>query len=437
MVDQAARDIYRMGVDIGQVWQGVQKEGRQKKLFDQQQKEREVQIMARKEVADSYLKSGVVDEGGNITDQGYQMLSNPEAGDKAMAIGSLKDKGENAHAYLKAQTEFTGQLLANQNNMKNLHMLALNKSNESYDNIEKQLGAADIEIKRGNRKAAATHMAEAIQNSIIRVHAKAEGDKIKVWKIADGEHQGEQTMTIEDAQQMAQDYTRENYVKQAAAHIVAGYESNQNPKTFNLETPGGKEARAVQVFKSSGVDYMFFDKNGKVMDDAPDDLEQAYKGGWKQVTAEGQKAALDAQKTKAETDYKKAQTIKVKKQTEQIGKPKTETPEKDKSKEKREKYGEKRMKYIDDAMADYDEMNPESPPEDRKKAEKGAEARFNQEVLGWTPIGRNKATGEIMYQTPEGLTVNAYGKPMKAQKKKKFQKPTRTEGRKKFYKIPK
>lgn len=425
-MDQTAKDIFQAGMAFKGMRESTERTKLIKSEEERKQKERETQIMARKDVADAYLKSGVIDESGNITDQGYQMLSNPEAGNKSMAISSLKEKGENAHVYLKAQTEFTGQLLANQTNMKNLQMLAFDKANKSYDNIEKQLGAADIEVKRGNRNAAATHMAEAIQNSIIRVHAKADGDKIKIWKIADGQKEDLQTVTIEEAQEMAKDYSRENYVKQAAAHVVAGYESNKDPKTFNLKTPDGKDARVVQVFKSSGVDYLFFDKKGNVLDDAPDDLEQAYKKGWTQAES------LESVKTRKEIEYKEAQTSKAKKETTEIGK---EEPEKTKDDSK--KFGEKRMKYIDDAMADFDEMNPESTPEDRKKAEKGAEARFNQEVMGWKPVGRNKTTGEIMYQNEDGMMVNAQGKPMTAQKKKKSQQPTRTEGKRKFYKINK
>ena len=435
-MDQAASDITRTGLGIANFMQGMERtdlmrkrSAREQTKFDQEQKEREVEIMARKEVAESYINSGMVDEGGNITDQGYQMLSNPESGNKATAINSLKGKGENALAYLKAQTEFTGQLSANQANMKNLHMMAFDKANKSYDNIEKQLGAADIEVKRGNRNAAATHMADAIQNSIIRVHAEAEGDKVKVWKIVDGHKQDPQLMELEESFALAQDYTRENYTQQAAAHIVAGYESNKDPKTFNLISPNKEAVRAVQVFKSSGVDYLFFDKTGKVMENAPEDLEQAYKKGWK--TQE----SLDSVKTRKEIEYKEAQTAKLKKETGEIGKPKPKTPEK--AKDESKKYGEKRMKYVDDAMADFDEMNPESTPEDRKKSEKSAEARFNQEVMGWKPVGRNKNTGEIMYQNEDGIMVNSQGKPMTAQKKKKYQKPTRTEGKRKFYKINK
>ena len=396
-------------------------ENRRQIEFDQQQEERQAQIMARKEVANAYVKSGIIDEGGNITDQGYKALMNPQAGDKSLAINALKDKGKHAYTYLKVQTEFSGELLKNQQNMKNLHMLAFGKADESYKNIEKQLGAADIELKRGNRNAAATHMAEAIQNSIIRVHAEADGDKIKVWKVADGQRQEPQIMTIEEAQVAAQDYTRENYVQQAAANIVAGYGQNQEPKTFNLRTPSGKDVRAVQVFKSSGVDYLFFNPDGSVAEDAPADLEQAYKKGWTQVTAGGEKAALDMQKTQEEIKYKKAQTRKVERETSEIGKPK---PTKAKGEEDTSpKQGEKRMKYVDEAMADFDakyEMEDEPPtPEERKKAEKTAEARFNQEVLGWTPVGRNKSTGEIMYQTPEGLMVNAQGRPMQPKMKLK------------------
>jgi len=409
-MDQTAKDIFQAGMSFKRIRETEERtdlikkrDDRDQIKFDQQQKEREVEIMARKEVAESYINSGMVDEGGNITDQGYQMLSNPEAGNKSTAINSLKGKGENALAYLKAQTEFTGQLSANQTNMKNLQMMAFDKANKSYDNIEKQLGAAEIEVKRGNRSAAATHMADAIQNSIIRVHAEAEGDKVKVWKVADGQKQEPQLMTLEESFALAQDYTRENYTQQAAAHIVAGYESNKDPKTFNLKTPDGEDVRAVQVFKSSGVDYLFFDKTGKVMENAPEDLEQAYKNGWKGTSAKTEKAAADLALVKARKDE-------VVKRTKYIG---AKGTGKDTSKKDRQAWGKDRLKYIDDAMADYDETNPESTPEDRLEAEMQAEDRFNQEQLDWTPVSKNKKTGERMYETPDGERVNKYGKLMK------------------------
>lgn len=420
MVDQAAKDIYQAGMGISGLMQNMdrlaiskKRDIREQTVFDQSQKEREAQIMARQEVANAYQKSGVIDENGNITNQGYQAFLNPDMSDKNAAVNALNEKGKNAYAYMKAQTEFTGQLLKNEQNKQNLHMLAFKRADETYNTvITPSLKAAEISVNRGDRKGAAQNIANAIMGANHRVRAKAVGDKIETWQVVNGERQPSQTMSIEDAMTMAKDYTRENYVPQAAAEIVAGYKSNSQPKTFNLKSPKGKDYRAVQVFKSdSTVDYLFFNKDGSVAKDAPHDLEQAYQKGWTQVTAEGQKAALDARKTQEEIRYKQAQTTKVKKETEQIGK-------ESKPSEDLQKYGEKRFKALSDSMADYDELHMDASPEDRQVAKEKFLVDYNKTVHGWEPYG--KVRGNMLWKTgKDNEIVDDYGRPVKIKERGK------------------
>jgi len=447
MVDQAARDIYRAGSDIADFFQNQQylnlskkRDQRAQTLFEQQQKEREKQIMARKVVENEYLSSGVVDEDGNITN--YQAFTNPQAGDKSVALKTLKDKGTDAFSYLKANTEFTGQLLSNEKNLKNLSMLAIDKANTSYNNIEEKLGAADIEMKRGNRKAAATYMASAIQDSIVRVHAKAKGDKIEVWEVVNGERQKPQTMKLEDAFALAQEYTRENYAQQASAHIIAGYENNKNPKTFELKSPDGKsELRAMQVFKSSGVDYLFFNKDGSVAENAPKDLEQAYKSGWTPITAKGQQQAADLERTKQETLGLKGRERRAEKKFKLEKTGRVSGKKADAARKERLKYGEKRYTAIKKTMDTWDEMNPPGKENlkeykaERQKVKRKAEVEFNEGVMGWQQA-KEKKTGRMAWYVPgEDKMVDDYGRPLKIAADTSKSPKLTTEERKKLISI--
>lgn len=290
-------------------------EKRKATLFEQGQKDRAKRMVIQEDVANQYIQSGIINQQGQITPEGYKILANPQFQRRDMAIKTLKKRGKDAFAYLKANTEFTGQLLSNATNQKNLQMLALDKANQNYEKIEGLLKAAQIEEKRGQPNKAAQYIANAIEDGMMRKHAKAVGDKIQVWEVVNGIKQSPDTLTVQEALLAAQDYTRENYTPQASAHIVAGYEQNKNPRIFNLKTPKGKSVKAVQIFRSGKVDYLFFNQDGSVYEKAPKDLEQAYSKGW---MPEDKKAAADLALTKT-------RTAKIQAEIENIKKPKSIT----------------------------------------------------------------------------------------------------------------
>ncbi len=285
-------------------------EKRKATLFEQGQRDRAKRMAIQEDVANQYIQSGIINQQGQITPEGYKMLANPQFQRRDVAIKTLKKKGKDAFAYLKANTEFTGQLLSNATNQKNLQMLALDKANQNYEKIEGLLKAAQIEEGRGQPNKAAQYIANAIEDGMMRKHARAVGDKIEVWEVVNGIKQPSDILTVQEALLAAQDYTRENYTPQASAHIVAGYEQNKNPKIFNLKTPKGKSVKAVQIFRSGKVDYLFFNQDGSVYKKAPKDLEQAYSKGW---MPEDEKAAADLALTKAKTEKIRAEKEKIEK----------------------------------------------------------------------------------------------------------------------------
>ena len=425
MVDQAARDISSLGMNIANFAQSIERtniarseNARNQTKFDQQQEDRQNIQMARIKALKNGIASGVIDPSGTkFTEKGLQVFASPyeAAPSKDDVVDHLeKTSGINSYWDLQAQVELNGKLLENETTKKDIYMLIANRAANNYKtNIRPNLDAADLAVRRGDRPLAAQHYSAVINFAGNRTRSKPDGDKIKYWKIIDGVRQPEQTATLEEAAEIAKSYTAEKFISEEAAHTLTGYE--QSGKTFMLNSPDGKPVRAVQIMKGGSglVDYIFFGTDGKPMKNAPDDLEQAYKKGWTQVTAEGQKAGADIALTRA-------RTRKVEKETSEIGKPK---PTKAKGEEDTApKQGEKRMKYVDDAISDASadlDVGESLDPETKKKVEKDAEARFNQEVLGWKPVGRNKSTGEIMYQTPEGLMVNAQGRPMQPKMKLK------------------
>lgn len=403
---------------ITNVFQGVGRMGREKVKFDQEQADRLAERAAYEDIANQYVQNGIVDENMNITDQGYQSLMSPDAGNKINVVNSLKDKGKGAYSYMKAHTAFTGQLYQNADNQKNLHMLAFKKSDENFKSVvEPGIKAATMEAQHGRTKEAAFYIADTIERAIPRVHAKQKGDKVEIWEVVGGEKQESRTLSVPEALLEAQNYTRENYTSMSAAHIVAGYEGNAKPQTFNLKTPKGEDVRAVQIFKSTGVDYVFFNKDGSVMADAPETLEDAYKSGWRNVDA----------KAEQELAYKKAQTEKVKKETEQIGKPEPTTK---KDTDDRKEYGEKRLDYINNYIADSVEDPTMLKPEQKEKITTKAVSEFNRSVMGWKEHGRVKSTGEMLWETQDGKLVNEYGTPVEVKSKKKAKKPKKKERKK-------
>lgn len=255
-------------------------EDREATKFEQSQEDRATKLRVQQDVANEYTQGGVVDPHGQITDEGYKMFANPQARNKGVAVKALEGKGKDAFAYLKANTEFTGNILLNATNQKNLQMLAFDKANRNYEKIDGLLKAAQVEEGRGQSGRAAQYIASAIEDGMMRRHAKAVGDNIEVWEVVGGIKQSPTTMTVQEALMEAQNYTRENYTSQAATHIIAGYEQNKEPRVFEFRTPEGKGVRAVQIFKSGEVDYIFFNPGGTILKDAPENIEQAYSKGW-------------------------------------------------------------------------------------------------------------------------------------------------------------
>ncbi len=309
---------------------------------------------------------------------------------------------------------------SNQANRQVIDQANNQKALEAYKTSTAAFDEARNKNARGDFKGASSELVKIgqITNSPFKARPSEDGKTVEVFFTKDGEDQPGKKYPIDEALQVVQQHLSgdeffQAHLQNREARKKLNEESVVKPLVFSK---GKKELRAVRELdlNTNQVRWSVYDDKGNLYGGKPiSDINELRRDGWKQSDTDTD-AALKREKLKTGIAKDKAQIDKIR----------TDISEKTGETElqKREQR-EERLKYVDSAIKAVEKRllsegeGEQLEPEERKKITTKAEARYNQEVLRWTPVGKNRKTGEVMYKTPEGVKVNKYGQGMRARAK--------------------
>lgn len=323
------------------------------------------------------------------------------------------------YAQHKAAASRIKMISENQGNRQSIDLGNKQKAQQAYQLSIAAFEEAQGKYERGDLKGASDELVKIgqITNNPFKVRPSEDGKTVEMYFTRDGEDQPGHTYPIDQALQLAQQHLSGEeffsiHLQNREARKRLNEESVLKPIVF---TKGNKKLRAVRELdlNTNQIRWSVYDEKGNLYGGKPiTDINELRRQGWKQYSGEGVDADLKRKKLRTGIAKDEAQTEKIKREAS-----KKATDEEG----KRRKQRKDRLVYVDAAVKAAEEaaraQDEVFDPEKRNQITLDAEARYNQEVLRWTPVSKNKKTGEIIYQTPEGTRVNKYGQVMRARKK--------------------
>lgn len=350
----------------GREYLGMQqaKEGRAATLFEQGQEDRAFDDSVKgfeNEYIENLTANGLVDERGNPTDSWNSTMGKnlAESTRENTAIKKqgvekeLEAQGNNALASFTAQININSQLAGNAQSNKALTQAAFDKGRKDFENIKTTMTTASDFYRQGDTAKALKMAKETLDNSVMRRTGEIVDDKIYIIETVAGvKHRGP-GFTYPEVEEFINNYTMEEHATGFAADAQVGREMALKPPTM-MRTPDGKTVLVKQTGTSFGVDYFFFNPDGTVLENPPENLEQAYNKGWmkeedvfkrERGIAEEERATMESA---VDVALKEARTKKVQTETGQIGKAEPTKPEKPESAIDALTESEKLWRIIDD-----------------------------------------------------------------------------------------